>query len=170
MERIDYKSSGPYNSILSGTFDPFEVGWNLVRRLSLEAVKRREKIVRNIFLCIIFVVGLTFTEASKANDCVVTDWKISAKVQNKKPLDVRNTFTVKDSRVSAYVRINCTQPVQNTEFCFYRNKAKYACVKLSVKSPEHWRTWASVKALKGSWMVRLRIDEREMLTDKFLVQ
>ena len=126
--------------------------------------------MRNIFLCIIFVVGLTFTEDSKANDCLVTDWKISAKVQNKKPVDVRNTFTVQDSRVSAFVRINCIQPVQNAEFCFYRNEAKYTCVKLPVKSPEHWRTWASVKALEGSWMVRLRIDEREMLTDKFLVQ
>ena len=126
--------------------------------------------MRNIFLCIFFVVGLAFPEASKANDCLVTDWKISAKVQNKKPLDVRNTFTVEDRRVSAFVRINCTKPVQHAEFCFYRNKAKYACVKLPVKSSEHWRTWASVKALKGSWMVRLRIDEREMLTDKFFVQ
>jgi hypothetical protein len=27
-----------------------------------------------------------------------------------------------------------------------------------------------VKALKGSWMVRFRIDERELLTDKFFVQ
>ena len=136
----------------------------------MKLLSKGKELVRNIFLCIIFVVGLTFTEDSKANDCLVTDWKISAKVQNKKPLDVRNTFTVKDSRVSAFVRINCTQPVQNAEFCFYRNKAKYACVKLPVKSPKHWRTWASVKALKGSWIVRLRIDEREMLTDKFLVQ
>ena len=136
----------------------------------MKLLSKGKKTVRNIFLCIIFVVGLTFTEDSKANDCLVTDWKISAKVQNKKPLDVRNTFTVKDSRVSAFVRINCTQPVQNVEFCFYRNKAKYACVKLPVKSPKHWRAWASVKALKGSWIVRLRIDEREMLTDKFLVQ
>ena len=136
----------------------------------MKLLSKGKELVRNIFLCIIFVVGLTFTEDSKANDCLVTDWKISAKVQNKKPLDVRNTFTVKDSRVSAFVRINCTQPVQNAEFCFYRNKAKYSCVKLPVKSPEHWRTWASVKALKGSWIVRLRIDEREMLTDKFLVQ
>ena len=126
--------------------------------------------MRNISLCIIFVVGLAFPESSKANDCLVTDWKISAKVQNKKPLDVRNTFTVEDRRVSAFVRINCTKPVQNAEFCFYRNKAKYACVKLPIKSPKHWRTWAGVKALKGSWMVRFRIDERELLTDKFLVQ
>ena len=142
----------------------------MVRRLSLEAVKQREKIVRNIFLCIIFVVGLTFTEASKANDCLVTDWKISAKVQNKKPLDVRNTFTVEDRRVFAFVRINCTKPAQNAEFCFYRNKAEYACVKLPVKNPEHWRTWASVRALEGSWVVKLLIDERQLLTDKFLVR
>jgi hypothetical protein len=126
--------------------------------------------VRNIFLCIILVVGIIFPEVSHANDCVVTDWKISAKVQNKKPLDVRNTFTVGDRHVFAFVRINCTKPVQHAEFCFYRNTAKYACVKLPVKSPEHWRTWASVKALKGSWVVRFRIDERELLTDKFLVQ
>ena len=126
--------------------------------------------MRNIFLCIVFLAGIIFPEVSYANDCLVTDWKISAKVQNKKPLDVRNTFTVEDRRVSAFVRINCTKPVRYAEFCFYRNKAKYACVKLPVESPEHWRTWASVKALKGSWMVRLRIGEREMLTDKFLVQ
>ena len=126
--------------------------------------------MRNIFLCIIFLVGLMFPEVSGANDCLVTDWKISAKVQNKNPLDVRNTFAVEDRRVSAFVRINCTKPVQNAEFCFYRNNAKYACVKLPIKSPKHWRTWASVKALKGSWMVRFRIDERELLTDKFLVK
>ena len=126
--------------------------------------------MRNIFLCIIFVVGIIFPEVSHANDCLVTDWKISAKVQNKKPRDVRNTFTVEDGRVSAFVRINCTKPVRHVEFYFYRNQAKYACVKLPVKSPDHWRTWASVKALKGSWMVRLLIDEREMLTDKFLIQ
>ena len=126
--------------------------------------------MRNIFLCIIFVVGIIFPEVAHANDCVVTDWKISAKVQNKKPRDVRNTFTVEDGRVSAFVRINCTKPVRHVEFCFYRNQAKYACVKLPVKSPDHWRTWASVKALIGSWMVRLLIDEREMLTDKFLVR
>ncbi len=126
--------------------------------------------MRNIFLCIIFLAGIIFPEVSYANDCLVTDWKISAKVQNKKPLDVRNTFTVEDRRVSAFVRINCTKPVRHVEFCFYRNTAKYACVKLPVRSPEHWRTWASVKALKGSWMVRLLIDEREMLTDKFLVR
>ena len=136
----------------------------------MKLLSKGKKIVRNIFLCIIFVVGLTFTEDSKANDCLVTDWKISAKVQNKKPLDVRNTFTVKDSRVSAFVRINCTKPVQNAEFCFYRNKAEHACVKLPVKSPEHWRTWASVRALEGSWVVRLLIDERQLLTDKFLVR
>jgi len=126
--------------------------------------------VRNIFLCIVFMAGIIFPGVSYANDCLVTDWKISAKVQNKKPLDVRNTFTVEDRRVSAFVRINCTKPVRHVEFCFYRNTAKYACVKLPVRSPEHWRTWASVKALKGSWMVRLLIDEREMLTDKFLVR
>ena len=75
--------------------------------------------MRNIFLCIFFVVGLTFPAVSDANDCLVTDWKISAKVQNKKPLDVRNTFTVEDRRVSAFVRINCTKPAKNAEFCFY---------------------------------------------------
>jgi hypothetical protein len=126
--------------------------------------------VRNIFLCIVLLAGIIFPEVSYANDCLVTDWKISAKVQNKKPLDVRNTFMVEDRRVSAFVRINCTKPVRYAEFCFYRNTAKYACVKLPVKSPEHWRTWASVKALKGSWMVRFRIDKRELLTDKFSVQ
>ena len=142
----------------------------MIRIVSLEAFKLREKIVRNIFLCIFFVMGLTFPAVSHANDCLVTDWKISAKVQNKKPLDVRNTFTVEDRRVSAFVRINCTKPVQNAEFCFYRNKAEHACVKLPVKSPEHWRTWASVRALEGSWVVRLLIDERQLLTDKFLVR
>ena len=125
--------------------------------------------MRKIFLCIFFMAGLTSPKASNANDCLVTDWKISAKVQNKKPIDVRNTFTVEDRRVSAFVRINCTRSVQNAEFCFYRNKAKYACVKLPVKTPKNWRTWASVRALEGSWMVRLRIDERELLKDKFLV-
>lgn len=115
-------------------------------------------------------MGLTFPAVSDANDCLVTDWKISAKVQNKKPLDVRNTFTVEDRRVFAFVRINCTKPAQNAEFCFYRNKAEYACVKLPVKNPEHWRTWASVRALEGSWVVKLLIDERQLLTDKFLVR
>ena len=138
--------------------------------VSLEAFKLREKIVRNIFLCIFFVMGLTFPAVSHANDCLVTDWKISAKVQNKKPLDVRNTFTVEDRRVSAFVRISCTKPAKNAEFCFYRNKAEYACVELPVKNPEHWRTWASVRALEGSWVVKLLIDERQLLTDKFFVR
>ena len=65
--------------------------------------------MRNIFLCIFFVVGLTFPAVSDANDCLVTDWKISAKVQNKKPLDVRNTFTVEDRRVYA-----CTNKLYQT--------------------------------------------------------
>ena len=138
--------------------------------MSLEVIKLREKIVSNIFLCIFFVVGLTFPAVSDANDCLATDWKISAKVQNKKPLDVRNTFTVEDRRVSAFVRINCTKPAKNAEFCFYRNKAEHACVELPVKNPEHWRTWASVRALEGSWVVKLLIDERQLLTDKFLVR
>ena len=142
----------------------------MIRIVRLEAFKLREKIVRNIFLCIFFVVGLTFPAVSDANDCLVTDWKISAKVQNKKPLDVRNTFTVEDRRVSAFVRISCTKPAKNAEFCFYRNKAEYACVELPVKNPEHWRTWASVRALEGSWVVKLLIDERQLLTDKFLVR
>ena len=138
--------------------------------MSLDAVKLREKLVRKTLLCVFFVVGLTLPEVSDANDCLVTDWKISAKVQNKKPLDIRNTFTVEDRRVSAFVRISCTELVRNAEFCFYRNKAEHACVKLPVISPKHWRTWASVRALEGSWVVRLLIDERQLLTDKFLVR
>ena len=104
-----------------------------------------------------------------ANDCLVTNWQIARTVKDKVPIDLRTDFTQKDRRIFTFIKLSCTTPVNYVRFCFKRNEVQYSCIKQPVESPIHWRTWASVKALKGSWSVQVNVDQRKLLSDKFFV-
>jgi hypothetical protein len=104
-----------------------------------------------------------------ANDCLVTNWQIARTVKDRIPMDLRTTFTQKDKRIFTFINLSCTTPVNYVHFCFKRNKIQYSCIKQPVESPTHWRTWASVKAMKGSWSVEVSADKRKLLSDKFFV-
>ena len=117
---------------------------------------------------LLFVTSLT-SQVAMANDCLVTNWQISGTVKDRVPADLRRKFTQKDNRVFAFIKLSCTMPVNNVRFCFNRDKIRYSCVKQPVKSPIHWRTWASVRALAGSWSVVVSVDERVLLSDNFVV-
>ena len=133
-----------------------------------ERTKLRRILVSKLSLALFF--GTLFTgEVAKANDCLVTNWQISGAVRDRAPVDLRTNFTQKDNRVFAFIKLSCNTPVNYVSFCFKRDDIQYSCVKQPVKSPIHWRTWASVKALTGNWSVEVSVDERKLLSDKFVV-
>ena len=113
---------------------------------------------------------LLMSEDAMANDCLVTNWKISRTVKDRVPIDLRTVFTQNDKRIFTFIKLSCTTPVHYVRFCFDRNEVQYSCIKQPVESPMHWRTWASVKALKGSWSVEVSVDKRKLLSDKFIVR
>ena len=113
---------------------------------------------------------LLMSEDAMANDCVVTNWQISRTVKDRVPIDLRTVFTQNDKRIFTFIKLSCTTPVHYVRFCFDRNEVQYSCIKQPVESPMHWRTWASVKALKGSWSVEVSVDKRKLLSDKFIVR
>ena len=113
---------------------------------------------------------LLMSEEGMANDCLVTNWQISRTVKDRVPIDLRTVFTQNDKRIFTFIKLSCTTPVRYVRFCFDRNEVQYSCIKQPVESPMHWRTWASVKALKGSWSVEVSVDKRKLLSDKFIVR
>jgi hypothetical protein len=113
---------------------------------------------------------LLMSEDATANDCVVTNWQISRTVKDRVPIDLRTVFTQNDKRIFTFIKLSCTTPVHYVRFCFDRNEVQYSCIKQPVESPMHWRTWASVKALKGSWSVEVSVDKRKLFSDKFIVR
>ena len=113
---------------------------------------------------------LLMSEDAMANDCLVTNWQISRTVKDRVPIDLRTVFTQNDKRIFTFIKLSCTTPVRYVRFCFDRNEVQYSCIKQPVESPMHWRTWASVKALKGSWSVEVSVDKRKLLSDKFIVR
>ena len=113
---------------------------------------------------------LLMCEDATANDCVVTNWQISRTVKDRVPIDLRTVFTQNDKRIFTFIKLSCTTPVHYVRFCFDRNEVQYSCIKQPVESPMHWRTWASVKALKGSWSVEVSVDKRKLFSDKFIVR
>lgn len=113
---------------------------------------------------------LLMSEEAMANDCLVTNWQISRTVKDRVPIDLRTVFTQNDKRIFTFIKLSCTTPVHYVRFCFDRNEVQYSCIKQPVESPMHWRTWASVKALKGSWSVEVSVDKRKLLSDKFIVR
>jgi hypothetical protein len=113
---------------------------------------------------------LLMSEEAMANDCLVTNWQISRTVEDRVPIDLRTVFTQNDKRIFTFIKLSCTTPVHYVRFCFDRNAVQYSCIKQPVESPMHWRTWASVKALKGSWSVEVSVDKRKLLSDKFIVR
>ena len=113
---------------------------------------------------------LLMSEDATANDCVVTNWQISRTVKDRVPIDLRTVFTQNDKRIFTFIKLSCTAPVHYVRFCFDRNEVQYSCIKQPVESPMHWRTWASVKALKGSWSVEVSVDKRKLFSDKFIVR
>ena len=112
---------------------------------------------------------LLMSGEAMSNDCLVTNWQISRTVKDRIPMDLRTAFTQKDKRIFTFIKLSCTTPVNYVRFCFYRNKIIYSCIKQPVETPIHWRTWASVKAMKGSWSVEVSVDKRKLLSDKFVV-
>ena len=114
--------------------------------------------------------ALLMSEDAMANDCVVTNWQISRTVKDRVPIDLRTVFTQNDKRIFTFIKLSCTTPVHYVRFCFDRNEVQYSCIKQPVESPMHWRTWASVKALKGSWSVEVSVDKQKLLSDKFIVR
>ena len=104
------------------------------------------------------------------NDCVVTNWQIAGNVSERVPEDTRIEFRETDKRVYAFISLNCTQPANKIGFKFIRNGQSYAFIQLPNQKSSNWRTWATVKAVKGSWLVRVYADKRLLLSDKFLVR
>ena len=127
------------------------------------------RILINKFSLGLFFSTLLISGVAMANDCLVTNWQISGAVRDRLPADLRTNFTQKDNRVFAFIKLSCNTPVNYVSFCFKRDDIQYSCVKQPVRSSIHWRTWASVKALTGNWSVEVSVDERKLLSDKFVV-
>jgi len=105
-----------------------------------------------------------------SNDCVVLDWQIAGAVKNGIPSEKRREFNQGDKRVYAFISLNCTRTASNLGFRFLRNGRVYAFIKLPLRRSKRWRTWASVKALQGKWLVKAYAGSRFLLSDTFVVR
>ena len=104
------------------------------------------------------------------NDCVVLDWQITNSKERGSTFDRRKIFNRDDKRVYAFISLNCTHTASNLRFLFLRNKKLYAEIKLPLRPSKRWRTRASVKTLKGRWLVKVYAGGRFLLSDTFLVR
>ena len=104
------------------------------------------------------------------NDCVVLDWQITKNKKKGSGFDRRKEFNRNDKRVYAFISLNCTHTASNLRFLFLRNKKLYAEIKLPLRPSKRWRTRASVKTLKGRWLVKVYAGGRFLLSDTFLVR
>ena len=121
-------------------------------------------------LCCLYVIYPVTRAQSSENDCVVTDWQIAGRVIDRVPKDSRTEFKTGDKQVYAFIALNCTKPANKVGFRFIRDGKPHAFIKLPNRPSSNWRTWATVKAVKGEWLVQAYVDERLLLSDKFFVR
>ncbi|MBI77776.1 MAG: hypothetical protein CMM53_08380 [Rhodospirillaceae bacterium] len=147
-----------------------QIWFNLVVKLSLLDLKKIFTAITAVALIIVFSRCSGTRAQTVDNDCVVTNWQIAGKVNERVPEDMRTEFREIDKRVYAFISLNCTKPANRIGFKFIRNGQPYAFIQLPNQKSSNWRTWATVKAVKGSWLVRVFADKRLLLSDKFLVR
>lgn len=105
-----------------------------------------------------------------SNDCVVLDWQITKNKKKGSAFDRRKEFNRNDKRVFAFISLNCTRVKSNLKLHFIRSGKNHAIIPLPLQPSPRWRTWASVKTLKGKWLVKAYVGKRFLLSDTFVVR
>ncbi len=147
----------------------------LFRRRSTEKRLAKIKAMKRIRLIAIVSLGchLIFNPLSAqtaSNDCVVLDWQITKNKKQGSTFDRHKIFYRDDKRVYAFISLNCTQINSNLRYLFIRNDRLHAEIKLPLRPSTRWRTRASVKTLKGRWLVKVYAGSRFLLSDTFVVR
>ncbi|MFU8861019.1 MAG: DUF2914 domain-containing protein [Cyclonatronaceae bacterium] len=106
-----------------------------------------------------FLPGSVMAQEAGASPEVI-EFLLCEDVEDREPVNPKETFTTLDERVYAYARIYNTEEPVNLHFRWTHDGAVYANINLLIGVSQAWRTYSSVQILEGEWKVEL-VDEND---------
>lgn len=121
-------------------------------------------LVVSTIIAIIFVPQTTMgqntvksqTPSFKNTDTLyVSRMVLAKKIEDRNPLDVTQSFSVRDSLAWCFAEIYNSTDTTSVHFVWYHDSEKHAEVTTNIGVSPSWRTYSSVKLKPGNWRVEL---------------